>query len=298
MKKIINLLLFILSSNLIIAQIASEIEWQNTIGGGDYDYLYSIAQTSDGGYILGGSSESGSSGDKTEANLGVYDYWVVKLNSSGGIEWQNTIGGNGDDNLFSIAQTSDGGYILGGVSWSGISGDKTEANLGAGYTYDYWVVKLNNSGSIEWQNTIGGNLDDYLYSIAQTSDGGYILGGTSYSGLAGDKTEPRIGGEYAAPDYWVVKLNSSGSIEWQNTIGGNGSDALRSIAQTSEGGYILGGYSDSGISGDKTEAKLGSTDYWVVKLNSSGSIEWQNTIGGGSLISYAVSPKLPMEGIS
>ncbi|MBK7566234.1 MAG: S8 family peptidase [Bacteroidetes bacterium] len=255
---------------------APEIEWQNTIGGSSSDYLYSVQQTTDGGYILGGYSSSGISGDKTEACLGGSDYWVVKLNNSGAIEWQNTIGGNGGDVLYSIQQTTDGGYILGGNSKSGISGDKTEANIVTS-SDDYWVVKLNSSGAIEWQNTIGGSYYDLLQSIQQTTDGGYILGGSSWSGISGDKTEACLG----IYDYWIVKLNSGGTIEWQNTIGGNDSDYLQSIQQTTDGGYILGGSSRSGISGDKTEASLGGPDdYWVVKLNSSGSIEWQNTIGG------------------
>ena len=259
------------------------IEWQNTIGGNGDDYLNSIQQTTDGGYILGGSSTSGISGDKTEGNIGyLYDYWVVKLNSVGNIEWQNTIGGSIEDALYSIQQTADGGYILGGNSRSDISGDKTEGDIG--YLYDYWVVKLNSVGNIEWQNTIGGSLEDYLYSIQQTTDGGYILGGTSESDISGDKTENRLG-PYNTWDYWVVKLNSVGNIVWQNTIGGSSTDILNSIQQTADGGYILGGYSRSDISGDKTEnCIIDSTvyywDYWVVKLNSVGNIEWQNTIGG------------------
>ncbi len=249
------------------------IEWQNTIGVSSVDYLTSLQQTTDGGYILGGSSSSGISGDKTEASLGSYDYWVVKLESSGAIEWQNIIGGSSHDYLYSLQQTTDGGYIIGGYSWSGISGDKTEALLGG---TDYWVVKLESSGAIEWQNTIGGSSWDQLYSLQQTTDGGYILGGYSYSGISGDKTETSLG----VSDYWVVKLNSSGAIEWQNTIGGSSDDALYSLKQTIDGGYILGGQSWSGISADKTEVSLGYNDYWVVKLNSSGAIEWQNTIGG------------------
>jgi hypothetical protein len=252
------------------------IEWQNTIGGGAGDYLATIQQTTDGGYIIGGYSYSGISVDKTEGSVGLGDYWVVKLNSSGTIEWQNTIGGSHDDQLRSIRQTTDGGYILGGYSTSGNSGDKTEASLGVD---DYWVVKLNSIGAIEWQNTIGGSGDDFLFPIQETTDGGYILGGYSNSGISGDKTEAFLGG---ISDYWVVKLNSSGTIEWQNTIGGSSDDLLFSIQQTTDGGYILGGYSGSGISGDKTEASLGDYDYWVVKLNGSGAIEWQNTIGGNN----------------
>ena len=235
------------------------IEWQNTIGGSSTDYLYSLQQTSDGGYILGGWSQSGLTGDKTEASMGGSDYWVVKLNSSGAIEWQNTLGGGGEDKLYSLQQTTDGGYLLGGHSYSGISGDKTEVPLGGS---DYWVVKLNSSGAIEWQNTIGGSSEDFLLSFQQTTDGGYILGGYSSSGISGVKNEALLGGY----DYWVVKLNSSGVIEWQNTIGGSSDDYLLSLQQTTDDGYILGGYSISGISGDKTETSLGFYDYWVVKL--------------------------------
>ncbi len=160
----------------------------------------------------------------------------------------------------SIQQTSDGGYILGGWSKSDISGDKTEDSHGP-YDpllplhdrWDYWVVKLDGSGNVIWDKTIGGESTEYLYSVQQTSDGGYILGGLSKSGISGEKTEANIGDS----DYWVVKLDGSGNIEWQNTIGGNKNDRLNSVYQTNDGGYILGGNSDSGISGDKTEANIG-----------------------------------------
>jgi hypothetical protein len=251
------------------------IQWQNTIGGDSTDYLVDIMQTTDGGYILGGASVSNTSGDKTQNRKGAFDYWVVKLNSAGNIEWQNTIGGNSDDFLISIEQTTDGGYILGGFSESNISGDKTENRKGG---FDYWVVKLNLAGNIEWQNTIGGSSNDKLTSIEQTIDGGYILGGASRSNISGDKTENGLGTN--KDHYWVIKLNSAGDIEWQNTIGGNSSDYLNDVHQTTDGGYILGGDSYSNISGDKTENNQGYFDYWVIKLNSTGNIEWQNTIGG------------------
>ena len=256
------------------------IQWQNTIGGSDDDWLYSIQQTSDGGYVLGGTSISDISGDKTENSQGDRDYWVVKLDSLGSIQWQNTIGGSLGDYLESIQQTSDGGYVLGGWSNSPISGDKTENNLGPSGTYDYWVVKLNTTGAIQWQNTIGGSSSDKLYSIQQTSDEGYILGGYSYSDSTGDKTENNQGIPGVNTDYWVVKLDTTGTIQWQNTIGGSGNDQLYSIQQTSDGGYVLGGHSLSSISGDKTENSQGVQDYWVVKLDTTGTIQWQNTIGG------------------
>ena len=273
MKSFILLLLFCWG-NVIVAQ-SPEIAWQNTIGGSNDDQLRSVIQTSDGGYLLGGYSFSGISGDKTEPVIGSYDYWVLKLSVTGDIAWQNTIGGSSIDYLNAVIQTSDGGYLIGGYSSSGISGDKIESGLGG---YDYWVVKLDAGGAITWQNTIGGSEDDYLNAVIQTSDGGYLLGGHSLSGVSGDKTEPNLGND----DYWVVKLDADGAIIWQNTIGGSSHDILRYVIQLSDGGYLLGGNSGSGISGDKTEPGLGDNDYWVVKLDADGAIIWQNTIGGSS----------------
>lgn len=252
---------------------AGNVKWENTIGGTGTDYLYSISQTTDNGFILGGWSDSGISGDKTENSNGNYDYWIVKTDSSGNIIWQNTIGGIAREYLKTIEHTTDGGYILGGVSVSGISGDKTEGNIGL---EDYWIVKIDSIGNIQWQNTIGGNNEEELYSIGQTADGGYIIAGASRSGISGDKTESSNGNF----DYWIVKTDSLGVIEWQQTIGGSDFDYLYSVKQTSDGGYILGGSSFSNISGDKTENSNGVFDFWVIKIDAIGNIIWQQTIGG------------------
>jgi len=254
------------------------IQWQNTIGGSSWDGLTSLQQTSDGGYILGGFSASNISGDKTENNLVGFDYWVLKLDVTGAIEWQNTIGGLGDDVPASIQQTADGGFIIGGSSDSPISSDKTENNLGR---EDYWVLKLDATGVIQWQNTIGGDGADILTSLDQTSDGGCILGGRSRSNISGDKTENCL--DQSTGDYWVVKLNATGAVQWENTIAGNNSEDFNSLQQTADGGYILGGSSWSNISGDKTENSLGLADIWILKLTANGDIQWQNTIGGNDI---------------
>lgn len=264
-----------------IAQTAPPIIWQQTIGGGSYDQINYVDLTSDGGYILGGYSSSGISGDKTEACFGNHDYWAIKVDAAGAIEWQNTIGSNDVDGLLVNHQTADGGYILMGFSHSGISADKSESNIGY---QDYWVVKLKSTGAIEWENTIGGNGGDGGRCLVELSDGGFIIGGFSYSSVSYDQTHASSG----VSDYWVLKINSTGIIEWQNTIGGNGYDWMQSVQPTTNGGYIIGGWSDSGISGDKTKASKGGTDYWVVKINSTGSIEWQNVIGGSSDESLSV----------
>lgn len=271
-------ILFLLTFNLCIfsisfSQSAPAIEWQNTIGGGNNDDVNDIKKTTDGGYILAGSSASNISGDKTENCIGADDYWIVKIDSVGNIQWQNTIGGDVDDVLYAVQQTSDGGYILGGHSYSDISGDKTENNNGS---VDMWIVKTDAAGNIQWQNTIGGTGIDFLNSMQQTLDGGFILGSRSKSNISVDKTENCIGGF----DYWIIKTDTVGNIEWQNTIGGNGDDFLFSVQQTTDEGFIIGGYSISNISGDKTENSIGDFDYWIVKTDKFGNIQWQNTIGG------------------
>ncbi len=256
-------------------------QWEKTFGGSGADQLAVLLQTDDGGYLMGGTSNSGVSGDKSEPSRGWTDYWVVKLDANGTKVWDKTIGSNGQDVLTAVEQTGDGGYVVGGYSWSGPSGDRTGPFRGE---YDYWVVKLNASGAIEWDNAFGGVMVDLLYSLQQTSDGGYILGGPSQSNVGGDKSEPNWDQCPSQPggcshDYWVVKLDANGHKEWDKTIGGTGSDVLFHVRQTPDGGYILGGYSYSGISGDKTEVSRGEADYWIVKLDSFGNKQWDKTLG-------------------
>lgn len=254
--------------------------WDKSFGGSGRDELQSVQQTSDGGYILGGSSASGISGDKTENTKGGFDYWVIKLDADGNKIWDKTFGGSSSDQLYDLQQSNDGGYILGGTSFSGISGDKTEASRGEG---DYWVVKIDENGVKEWDRTFGGDRLDYLSSLDQTADGGYILGGTSDSNASGDKSEGWKGSvdiTLEAFDYWVVKLDADGNKEWDKTIGGHNFDSLNEVMQTTDGGYILGGSSVSGISGDKSEASSGGeSDFWLVKLDEQGNVAWDRTFG-------------------
>jgi hypothetical protein len=254
--------------------------WDITVGGSNNDALTSLQPTPDGGYILGGSSFSVISGDKSGSNQGdcdaafcTNDYWVVKLDEAGKKQWDKTIGSSGADFLAVVQPTRDGGFILGGYSGADKSGDKTEASRGS---YDYWVVKLDAGGKKEWDKTYGSSSTDMLTSLQQTSDGGYILGGSSPPGKTGDKTGPSRGNY----DYWVVKIDAAGHKQWDKTVGGSKTDLLAVVRQTTDGGYILGGFSDSNISGDKTTAKKGGNDYWVVKLDAAGTKEWDKTYGG------------------
>jgi hypothetical protein len=239
---------------------AGDIEWQKSLGGSGGDEGKSIQQTSDGGYIIAGSNTSTS----------LFRYcWVVKLSSSGDTEWEKLYGGSGGDIAYSIIQTSDGGYIFAAETNS----DDEDVSGYHGGT-DCWIVKLNSAGDIEWQKSLGGSDWDEAYSIQQTTDGGYIFAGASSSD-DGDVT-----GNHGTRDCWIVKLTSTGEIDWQKSFGGVQRDEAYSIQQTSEGGYIFAGYSRSD-DGDVT-GRDGEYDYWIVKLTSTGEIDWQKTLGGSA----------------
>ncbi|HYH57274.1 MAG TPA: hypothetical protein VD772_11720, partial [Anseongella sp.] len=246
--------------------------WDKGLGGSASDDVTSVTATADGGLLLGGYSASGLSGDKSEASRGGSDFWVVKLDMNGTKQWDKTFGGSGSDNLYSVIQTTDGGYLLAGLSTSGIDGDKTEAGRGS---TDYWIVKLDASGTRLWDKTYGGSADDRLYSVLQTTDGGFLMGGYTTSGISGDKTSALIGGY----DLWVIKTDGNGNKLWDKTYGGSGSEIFSTLRPTADGGYLIGGSSDSGISGDKSEASRGAEDYWILKINAAGTKQWDKTFG-------------------
>lgn len=261
-----------------------DLDWQKSFGGNKVDLLQSIALTCDGGFILGGTSNSDKGLDKKYESLGQEDFWIIKLDAKGGELWQKTIGGNGMERLLSIAQTKDGGYILGGTSSSDRSDSnkspeaiKNKKNENSRGNLDYWVVKLKTDGSVEWQKTIGGKYVDELKAIEQTSDGGYILGGYSNSPISGDRTEPNFG----MGDYWIVKLDKDGTIQWQRAYGGDKDDNLFVLHQTKDGGYIVGGNSNSGATNSKLKTNRKGTDFWVLKLTDNADIEWQETYNYG-----------------
>ena len=239
------------------------------LGGTDVDLAYSIEQTNDGGYIVVGSSRS-SDGDVT-FNHGSDDYWIVKLNQSLGVQWQRSYGGSLEDVARSVKQTNDGGYIVAGYSRS-FNGDV----IGNHGSYDYWILKLDNIGNIIWQNSLGGSDQDYAYSIETTSDNGYIIAGQSNSNN-GNVT----GNHQQSFDYWVVKLNSVGTLQWQKSLGGRRDDGAFSIKQTCDNGYIVAGYSNS-VDFDITNHHGTNIypDAWIVKLNAVGAIEWEGSFGG------------------
>jgi hypothetical protein len=243
-------------------------QWQKALGGSAAENLLSIQPTADGGYIASGLTYS-DDGDVSGFHGGKEaDAWVVKLSSTGAVQWQKVLGGSsGCDFANAVLSTPDGGYIVVGHTDSH-DGDVTSI---AGEK-DVWVVKLGMSGALQWQKTIGGTKSEYAYSLQPTPDGGYIAAGYTYSNN-GD-----VSGNNGDADAWVVKLSSSGAIQWQKALGGSNEEIARSIQPTSDGGYIVAASTKSN-NGD-VSGNHGDADAWIIKLSSSGDIQWQKALGG------------------
>lgn len=251
-----------------------EIQWQKTIGGNSNELYGTIDTTSDGGYILGSISTSDISGDKTESSRGAADIWIIKLDSVGNIQWDKTLGGSGNDVCHAVKQTMDGGYIIAGASNSDISGDKTENCRG---DFDDWMIKLDDKGKIQWERTLGGEKWEFPGGVELTADNGIIMCGNSASDKSVYKSENNRG---KRGDFWVVKLDKNGNKVWDKTIGGDDDDMALAIRKTIDGTYLMAGFSSSNKSFEKSENSKGGLDIWIVKIDSMGNKIWDKTIGG------------------
>ena len=319
---------------------SGNVIWNKTFGGGNNDLAAAVINTSDGGYLVGGSSISNKTGSKSSISFGKsYDYWVLKLDVNGNIQWDKTMGGTYTDKLTSLAELPNGKFLVGGYAYSSKTGSKTLDNLGTESNADYWTIVLNTDGSensqrifgggshdvltcvspagtsgyyaagysysskragakskngygnndyylvrynlstkkTEYQNDFGGKLSDYLTCMQAFPDNSFIIGGYSNSYKSNSKKDDF----YGVTDFWLVKIRSDGSKQWDKTIAGAaGGDYLMSVQQTKDKGFILGGYSNSNAGHNKTENSKGGYDYWIVKTDSSGNIQWDKTIGG------------------
>lgn len=244
---------------------SGNIQWQKTYGGSGSDQATSISLTTDGGYIVAGDSSS-NNGD-VSGNHGNYDFWVVKLNSTGDIQWQKSYGGSNHEYAGTIKQTLDNGYIMTGTTLSN-NGDVTQNNG----LRDYWVIKIDVSGNLQWQKSYGGSGFDEAFDVIQAQDGNYMVAGHAIS------SDGQVSDYKGSRDFWILKLDLSGNLLWQKTFGGSSIDGAFSINQTLDGGYIVGGYSQS-TDGDVT-VNFGNLDYWIVKTDSSGNLQWQKSLGG------------------
>jgi hypothetical protein len=250
------------------------LEWQSAYGGyasEPWTEGYShIIPTTDGGYFVMGESLS-NDGDLTE-NKGNFDLWVFKIDNDGDIEWQKSLGGSLHDGATSVILNDDGSFMIAGYT-SSSDGDVSE-NKGM---IDGWLVKLSADGNIIWEKTIGGTWTDGFRNIRHTEDGGYILTGSTLSN-DGDLAGLNPGGWMELAKYWIVKLDENAEIEWQSVIGGTSKDEAQCIIPINGGGYIVAGNAESN-NGDVTE-NFGEKDWWVVRLDDTGTIVWEKTLGG------------------
>jgi len=218
-----------------------DTEWEQTYGDSDGEYANSVDQTADGGYIVAGT--------KYSYGAGYSDFYLVKTDASGNMEWEQTYGGSDWEYARAVQQTADGGYIMAGYTMSY-----------AAVNADFYVIKADASGNMEWEQTYGENNENLGYAVQQTADGGYIVAGQTAN--------------YSENWYGVslVKTDASGNMEWGNTYNGSDYDDAYSVAQTADGGYIIGGVTWS--------YGAGEGDFYVIKADASGNMEWQKTVGG------------------
>ncbi len=233
------------SNDVYVVKIdgSGALQWTKTIGGANNDYSYSIANTTDGGFIIAGNTSSfGQGGD---------DVYIIKLDGSGNLQWTKAIGGTNNDLGYSVIQTSDGGFAIAGYS----------SSFGQGGN-DLYVLKLDGLGNLLWSRTIGGVNDDFGYAIIETSDGGLAIAGQTQSFGQGNV------------DVYVVKLDGSGNLQWSRTIGGVNNDEGSSIIETSDNGFLIVGQTQS--------FGQGGWDVYAIKLDASGTLQWTTTVGGAN----------------
>jgi hypothetical protein len=214
------------------------VQWNKTYGGTNNDEAYALLQTTDEGYALAGSTDS--------FGAGGYDFWLVKTDGLGNVEWNKTYGGAGADYARALVRTVDGGYALAGYTDS----------FGAG-SYDFWLVKTDAFGGVQWNKTYGRADLDYAQAMVGTVDGGYALAGRTPASFGGISTR----------DFWLVKTDGLGNVEWNKTYGGEFTDWAFALVETVDGGYALAGATLS--------IGAGSNDFWLVKTD----IETGSSIG-------------------
>lgn len=270
------------NDDLIVRLSASgTVQWYTFVGSAGEDNAYTIRQTNDGGFIFGGFSAGNIAAldGKTPVTAYAtgYDGLVVKLNASGGVDWYTFIGGTGADQVQNLKQTGDGGYIVAGHASATISslGGQTPLNNYVG-SEDFLVVKLNNTGNVQWYSFFGGSGQDLAMSIDQTSDGGYVIAGQGGANIASLGGQAPLNSYTAGNDFLVIKLSTIGSVQWHTFLGGGGNDFPWSIQQVSDGGYTVAGFTSMNIAsiGGQTPlyAYTSGNDFLLVRLKSNGRL--------------------------
>lgn len=284
LKKSIHILCFI-SLFLVLGcnkddsfnnETEGQISFVKTLGGTKNDSGQSAVATNDGGYAILGYTQS-NDGDIDDKQDESFDYWVLKFDAQDQLQWQKTYGGSADERGNSIIQTQDGGYAILGYSFS----DDSDVSDNAGLQ-DFWLVKLDAIGTVSWQKSYGYQGADSGISLIQTNDQGYLVSGIlDVTASGGQGNTSRSSSRHAGGDYWALKLNSSGDIEWSRYFGGNFTDTPQGVIQTNDNGFIIVGSSDS----DDTDISnnIGTYDFWIIRISAIGELIWEKSFGGNQI---------------
>lgn len=249
------------------------VSWEKSFGYTGSDKGYSILQTSDNGYLLSGVLDvtaSGGAGNSKAVLHAGGDYWAIKLDVSGNTQWTKYFGGSLNDTLSDAVQTPDGGFLLVGSSDSA----DVDITINNG-TYDFWVVKIDALGALVWEKTYGGSEIDEARAIVVSNDGNYLIVGDTRS------ADVDVSQNSGSADLWLIKITENGTLIWEKTFGGSSFDVGRAIVKTQDNDFIIAGSSRS-QDGDLNENN-GQNDAWVLKINDSGGVVWQQTIGGSNI---------------
>jgi len=256
--------------------------WEKYFSGSNHDYLSATVTTQDGGFLLAGTSYSGKGLDKKEDSKGGSDIWLIRINEFGDELWQKTLGSSSDEEARAVIQTTDLGFVVAGNVQNSAKGYRSK---------DVWITKLDKDGKELSQLILGGKGLDEVEKMIPTKDGGALLGIYSRSSEvrvseSSDKTTgitpnpvsrtSKQSENFGEGDYWIVKLDKNGKLEWEKNFGGKGDDHIRTLALTSNG-FIIGGESRSERSGNKTVGIEEGTDLWLISLNERGDEQWQKS---------------------
>ena len=249
-------------------------EWDATFGGDDDEFPTKGIQAQDGTYYFGGFTESSLSGEVSfPSRGGVRDIWLGHVDTDGTLLYDLRFGGSEEDLLFDLKQLENGDLLIGGLSASNISGEKSEDSYGG---QDAWILRMTAAGTIVWDRTYGGTFGDRAISVVELDNNQLLIGGNSSSGMNGNKNSGNNGGG----DYWLLKLESNGDYIWDRTYGGAGEEELNEIKINDKGLIYLGGKSSSDISGDKSESNRGDSDEWLIVVDENDQIFYDKTLGG------------------
>ncbi|MGB5498201.1 MAG: hypothetical protein WBM77_04685, partial [Maribacter sp.] len=266
-------------------EFVGEVEWVRSFGGSGEDSGQAVITTSDGGYAILGFSNS-LDGDIIGKTTAVNDYWLLKLDAAGNLEWNKTYGGSKDDRGQSLAQTIDGGYILTGYAMS----DDGDGSNNEGF-HDNWILKLDASGNIEWEKSFGFSGHDHSYDIIQTQDGGFFFIGfldITAARADGYNEKGQFLTRHGVGEFWGTKIDAQGNVQWRKYFGGTNNDRAHAVVQSNDGGFVLAGFSESDDF-DISDTK-GSYDFWVVKIASTGDLVWERSFGGSGIeIAYDIA---------